>query len=1550
MSLQVLISFAPHGRQPVGRKLKLIIIGVIPRAAASLFEKLAGPKAPSNRDSMSGLRAPKRYSAQPSPLSGKQFEKNWTLKATYVEIYNEHLRDLLVPDDVPLNERSQVAIREDTKGHILLTGLHAVEINSVDDLLATLNFGSNIRQTDSTAINAKSSRSHAVFSLNLVQRKPQATSKAEKRLSVPLEAMTGSETMMTIDSKFHFVDLAGSERLKNTGAQGDRAKEGISINAGLASLGKVISQLSSRQAGSHVSYRDSKLTRMLQDSLGGSAITYMIACVTPAEYHLSETLNTVQYAQRARAIQSKPRIQQNSDESDKQALIDRLKAEVAFLRDQIRSAEKDGPATNGLSGDNQSHSNEKELELQNQLFHSQESYEALSQRHAKLLSEMTKARDSERSENRAHEEREGEFATERIRRSNNFAEAAEQVVLEYEETIRSLEHSISSTRAALSNTEAILLERESALAYTETVNTQLQVQVGKLKESVRDLEESESSLIENERRGEAQYHYLENELEGHTSNGDEKSAKIEELTRENARLTGNEVVREGYVNDIEESLRLAELNQGDLKKEVRRLAEVVERHRGIENLDKLLHDLDGVRTVDAKHARRRTSSRDITPHSRHDSYSNLRGRRDTIHEDDEHGDNSQYDGANSPPSLSPGSAARSEAEGPVDNGESIEEVAAPLANQHNREDPIEVKVVTDKLENVTKELLNLKVEHGATVTQYEDLTAKYEEALSAITELQHDSMRHDSNRDSFASVSARPLSFLADARVNELRENGGQYSSSRSLSSELSLAGESPSLTQLSDAETAIVKKSDSGDVSGEAQNEAIAAEVEELRRLGDENEKSQMELARQYAELHRKHVETMDVVEELKSQVHRAKMSESNAQRHSLPALRRKSSHGIMVIDRAHRSFASLRNIATEHFEGQPDVMQNFELNLNSAMHELHTRSERVQQLEAEIAATKKEMEMKMTIISGLTRERASIKQSPIDMSAMSAMRDQLLQSENQIRILQETHRAREEQLGAELGTLRAAMAAHSKEVQAVAERAAVEQEDLMMDQEKKISLLEAELTSKATQDGKIAILEAELKSWEERHETALASLQTSEKKHLSTIAELESRVAVIRSESAAETQLNKSVAPEEKDGSISETDIEQYRAKHEDLVASLQHEVDEHKAIVAKNAEQIAELQASHSVTISQLEEALESMMVEDATKTAQLSEEKQELEVQHKKSIARVAELEEAQAQTKSELDEAEHMKQELEAELEASRSHALTLEQQIAEFGETAKAHAQVLSELESHKTKVSKLEQQLDEQNLVIKTHEDGLALLRANHARDIEEIKTSHAIEIEDAKEKAADVKKAAMADMLDQHQLRLDAAYQGSSEVRNELANAVSHIGEAFDGEETILFNLHERIDELVLVHIELEDEKKKAAAREQELETVRTELRELEDVSAGLAELLAQTSAGAKLKDKRATLTEQLSAVKEEMVDLAEKNNKNSNLVEQLEDQLTQIYDVHKEETKRLSTLQGQRSSEIDMANQARNKVESELEAVREKYTGLQVSTNWRLSNFFS
>ncbi|KAI7678630.1 kinesin-domain-containing protein, partial [Hortaea werneckii] len=227
-------------------------MGIVPRAARALFEKLGG-----HQGRQTGIQTPKRYSTQAPPSISSHGRgggsKNWELKASYVEIYNEQLRDLLLPDHIPQSDRSQVAIREDTRGRILLTGLTQLPINSVDDLLNALNFGSAIRQTDATAINARSSRSHAVFSLNLVQKRgdsarPSSPATHDKRTSTPTDSVSG-ENVVTIDSKLHFVDLAGSERLKNTGATGDRAKEGIAINAGLASLGKVISQLSSKQSG-----------------------------------------------------------------------------------------------------------------------------------------------------------------------------------------------------------------------------------------------------------------------------------------------------------------------------------------------------------------------------------------------------------------------------------------------------------------------------------------------------------------------------------------------------------------------------------------------------------------------------------------------------------------------------------------------------------------------------------------------------------------------------------------------------------------------------------------------------------------------------------------------------------------------------------------------------------------------------------------------------------------------------------------------------------------------------------------------------------------------------------------------------------------------------------------------------------------------------------------------------------------------------------------------------------------------------------------------------
>jgi len=837
---------------------------------------------------MSGLRTPTRYSTNVAALA-KSAEKNWTLKATYVEIYNEQLRDLLVPEHTPLHERGAVTIREDTKGHILLTGLHQVEINSVEDLMAALNFGSMIRQTDSTAINAKSSRSHAVFSLNLIQRKSklQTAQGAEKRLSVPLEAMTGADTLVTIDSKLHFVDLAGSERLKNTGAQGERAKEGISINAGLASLGKVISQLSSRQAGSHVSYRDSKLTRLLQDSLGGNAITYMIACVTPAEFHLSETLNTVQYAQRARAIQSKPRIQQISDnEADKQALIDRLKAEVAFLREQIRSTERGGDRRN-LTSERPERQNEREMELQNQLLDTQENYTSLSQRHAKLISEMAKARDGEIADNHAFESTLGDSATERLKRSNSFAEAVEQVVLEYEKTIQSLEQSLSSTRSSLSNTETTLLEKETKCAYVETVNQQLQSRLQKL----MDRETSTENYL----------HDLEAKLDGHTSGEEKNAAIVMELRKEIARVRENEASCEDYISTLEERLAEADQDAELMQREIDRLEHVVERQRSLGKLDNLLYELDHIQQ-DGKGSEAGAEpvavngKRSFNDHSRHQSLASRRSHKDVIpeEEDDQHSER----------------AHRSATEGPIDNGEPIEgdfavqkSLETPVNNHYSPQSPAQSKFVEDKLENVTQELLDLRVEHEGTVNEFDLLQAKYDEALRTLAALQDavDEARHPNPRDSILSASTpidtRPTSFLSDARVDELKD-GGQFSSSRSLSSELSSAGELPSTLEISDAEV-VNKKSESVEVAKTiANDETIATEVESLRKLAEEKEQAQRLLAEKYAELEEKHMDALDVVEELKAEVSKAKMNEAQSPRATTPVIRRKSSQNVMICE----------------------------------------------------------------------------------------------------------------------------------------------------------------------------------------------------------------------------------------------------------------------------------------------------------------------------------------------------------------------------------------------------------------------------------------------------------------------------------------------------------------------------------------------------------------------------------------------------------------------------------------------------------------------------
>lgn len=1105
-------------------------MGIIPRAAQLLFDKLDGPKHSRNGSNPTGLRTPQRYSMSSASSFGKpQQEKTWQLKATYVEIYNEQLRDLLLPDSTPASDRSTVTIREDAKGRIILTGLHQVNINCFEDLIGALNFGSTIRQTDSTAINAKSSRSHAVFSLNLVQRKapnaPASPSTKEKRMSMPVDSY--SSESVTVDSKLHFVDLAGSERLKNTGASGERAKEGISINAGLAALGKVISQLSSRQSGSHVSYRDSKLTRLLQDSLGGNAITYMIACVTPAEFHLSETLNTVQYAQRARAIQSKPRIQQVADEGDKQALIERLKAEVAFLRQQIRNSEG-SERREAVSSERSERKNEREIQLQNQLLDVQESYNALSQRHTKLIS--TLASDSEQSAKVDADDATsdiGKDAIERMQRSRSFAESVEQVVLEYEKTIQSLEASLSDTRSSLATTESTLLERETKCTYVETVNQQLQSRVQK--------------LLDRDNSNEAYLHELESKLDGASSGEEQHASIVAELRKEITRARENEVSCEEYISTLEDRLAESDQDMELMQREVIRLEHVIQRQRGLGTLDNLLHDLDNRN----KHGEEETNGVEHTysapvkfPHRHTPSLDVLNEAAETT-----------IPGTDEDLSEPIPEDEELKTKAPTDDLKILENATSKLEARHASMEtitsPAQSKFVADKLETVTQELFDLRLNHETTLTDYEQLENKYEEALKALAELRQDKEDEARHPAPTQNPESRPVSFLEDSSAPK---RGVQHSFSQSLSSELSSAEDSAALRESDMSRLENGSGADTPATNNTLQPES--EEVEQMRRMLAEHKEGADLMSQKYTELQTEHDEILTLVDKLKAEAEAQRKSASPTTP-GFKMIRRMTSQNLLSgADRSHRALNSLRLLGNEEFADKPDTLATYENHLDATMHELASRMDRLQSLEAENQNVKKEMEMKATIISGLTRERSSLQggASSVDMALVTQLRDQIVAQENQNNELRHAHERREKELLTEIEALAS----------------------LLKSQENATKALDA---GAEEQFKKISALEGELTAWKGKHQTALGSLQASEQQLTTTLAELEAAMASVeamRSERAA------GEGSEEKEAALQ--DRENERAKQQELVDRLNKEIEEHKATVATQTETISGLEASH------------------------------------------------------------------------------------------------------------------------------------------------------------------------------------------------------------------------------------------------------------------------------------------------------------------------------------------------------------------------------------
>ncbi|CAB4439509.1 unnamed protein product [Rhizophagus irregularis] len=285
--------------------------GIVPRATRKLFSDLH-----------------ERKEKNPS----YQFE----VYVSFLKLYNEDLIDLLDPQSRENNKKgkSDLMIREDANGQIYWVGVKEVQVSDPDELLGQLQRSSLCRTLD---MNMVSSRSHTIFSVILKQSRAENLEESKENDASPAEYSTASKRKSKqkslkskVISKFHFVDLAGSERLKRTNVVGDRSK-GIAINDGLLALGNVISALGdeSRKV-THIPYRDSKLTRLLQDSLGGNSQTLMLACVSPADSNFMETLNTLKYANRARNIKHK--ISVNESYGGNSVEINQLRGQISRLK------------------------------------------------------------------------------------------------------------------------------------------------------------------------------------------------------------------------------------------------------------------------------------------------------------------------------------------------------------------------------------------------------------------------------------------------------------------------------------------------------------------------------------------------------------------------------------------------------------------------------------------------------------------------------------------------------------------------------------------------------------------------------------------------------------------------------------------------------------------------------------------------------------------------------------------------------------------------------------------------------------------------------------------------------------------------------------------------------------------------------------------------------------------------------------------------------------------------------------------------------------------
>ena len=284
-------------------------------------------------------------------LSRSTAPREYLLRLSYIEIYKEHIRDLLNPQQIPIR------LFETATDGLVIKGLKEEVVTCSDDVLKLLAQGESRRQVGATQMNAHSSRSHTIVRLwieskaaperNSQPSTPRFNSASSTTSSLASSSRLGGNVRV---SSLSLVDLAGSESVKLTGSS-DRRQEGHYINQSLMTLGKIVYALSEmadeantprsptkRLSKQHIPYRDSKLTRLLQPSLSGNAQVVLVCCISPLEQHLEESHNTFKFAMRAKKIPQKATIQEAAPD-DEQSLLQSYRNEIEDLRRQLMEAQ-----------------------------------------------------------------------------------------------------------------------------------------------------------------------------------------------------------------------------------------------------------------------------------------------------------------------------------------------------------------------------------------------------------------------------------------------------------------------------------------------------------------------------------------------------------------------------------------------------------------------------------------------------------------------------------------------------------------------------------------------------------------------------------------------------------------------------------------------------------------------------------------------------------------------------------------------------------------------------------------------------------------------------------------------------------------------------------------------------------------------------------------------------------------------------------------------------------------------------------------------------------